>query len=662
MTEEKPVAIISDNPETRGENVGFGFTAYIKTIADLISYKENDTPLVIGIYGEWGSGKTTLMKNIKSYIDNDTRYESDKNYRRCKTIWYQAWKYSKEEEILSALIEEIFKTMKADNFFEECKAEIEKLAKRFDKSKIASNLIKLVSGIDINEFFRELEYKDKLGFYDIFQEFFNDLTWTYLNWGPKLKSCTEPDDRRGSLVIFIDDLDRCPETRIVSVLETIKLFMDKKGCIFVIGAANDIIIKALKKSYGEDAEKFMDKIVQVTFNLPQIPQEDFASFVAAVGKDPDDSVLRYLYLILPAMQNNPRRLKRFLNNLNLQYGLLKNRGIGIDFNHLIFWSIIDYNYPSLRKNIVENKNIRFFFTLQEAIRKVKELVKDNESWSLEGEVLKEISPALHEYIKDRELIKIVDEFSCTADQLMQLITMSSIVESAEAVREKKEIKRTKEIGGMVEVPAGEFIYGEEGRKEVISKPYQIDIYPVTNGQYEKFIKDNGYRNNEYWSTEGRKWRDEEKIELPGYWENADFNDPEQPVVGVSFYEAEAYAKWAGKRLPTEKEWEKAARGEDGRIYPWGNEFDKEKCNSEESGIGKTTRVTVYPGGVSPYGCHDMAGNVWEWCSDLYEKDGSARVSRGGSWDFGAFRCRASSRYFNHPANRWLYAGFRLARS
>ena len=182
---------------------------------------------------------------------------------------------------------------------------------------------------------------------------------------------------------------------------------------------------------------------------------------------------------------------------------------------------------------------------------------------------------------------------------------------------------------MVKVPKGPFLYGAEKIRVVIDHDYWIDQYPVTNKKYGEFVRGGGYEHKKYWSVQGWRWKTEENVVGPVWWDDIKWNKPDHPVVGVSYYEAEAYAAWARKRLPTEQEWEKAARGEDGRQYPWGEEFDQNRCNSREPGIG-TTPVNQYPNGVSPYGCYDMVGNVSEWC--LGRSDEGYRVCRSGSWN------------------------------
>jgi formylglycine-generating enzyme required for sulfatase activity len=192
-------------------------------------------------------------------------------------------------------------------------------------------------------------------------------------------------------------------------------------------------------------------------------------------------------------------------------------------------------------------------------------------------------------------------------------------------------KRHPDLDAMVEVPAGEFIYQDSSA--TIKKPYMIDVYPVTNQHYEKFITAEGYKDNDYWSKQGQAWLRNREYTEPRYWTDDSFNQPDHPVVGVSYYEAEAYAKWAGKRLPADYEWERAARGIDGRAYPWGDEFDQKRCNTAGSTLKKTTPVSRYPNGVSPVGCYDMAGNVCEWTVHPLEDDGKIpiRLTRGGSW-------------------------------
>jgi len=181
---------------------------------------------------------------------------------------------------------------------------------------------------------------------------------------------------------------------------------------------------------------------------------------------------------------------------------------------------------------------------------------------------------------------------------------------------------------MAPIPEGEFLMGtdpedifakehEKPQRRVWLSAYLMDIFPVTNERYKLFIETGGYQDEKCWTPEGWQWRLENKIECPLGWKLDDWNGPMQPVAGVSWYEAAAYCRWAGKRLPTDAEWEKAARGTDGRIYPWGNDVPSRELVNFHNLIGRTTPVDQYPDGRSPYGCYDMAGNVNNWCQDWY---------------------------------------------
>ncbi|HEU4782515.1 MAG TPA: SUMF1/EgtB/PvdO family nonheme iron enzyme [Ktedonobacterales bacterium] len=230
------------------------------------------------------------------------------------------------------------------------------------------------------------------------------------------------------------------------------------------------------------------------------------------------------------------------------------------------------------------------------------------------------------------------------------------------------------------VSAGAFTMGSDKARDSEARddetplcPVEVDAFaiaqhPVTVAEYACAIR-------------AKAVREPPAFKLIGYvtdWSEQQ-TQPDHPVVCVSWGDALAYANWLGKltgqpwRLPTEAEWEKAARGTDGRIYPWGDDFDKARCNTRERGIGDTTAVGSYPNGASQYHVQDMAGNVWEWTSSLYmpypycKNDGREtrnstdnRVLRGGSWFSYAEYTRAARRFNIPPVFLNFYSGFRLA--
>ena len=178
-----------------------------------------------------------------------------------------------------------------------------------------------------------------------------------------------------------------------------------------------------------------------------------------------------------------------------------------------------------------------------------------------------------------------------------------------------------------------------------------------------FVKDGGYDERAHWSDEDWQWKEKNDIAEPGYWRDAKRNAPNQPVVGVSFYEAKAFGKWAGGCLPSEQQWEAAARGAEGREYPWGNEREDGICNSSKAGLGVTSPVGLFPRSRSrDFELEDMAGNVWEWCDSFSSKGSRRRVLRGGSFDAYGLYVRSAYRNGGDPAYRSFNVGFRLART
>lgn len=256
------------------------------------------------------------------------------------------------------------------------------------------------------------------------------------------------------------------------------------------------------------------------------------------------------------------------------------------------------------------------------------------------------------------------------------------------------VTKTNSIDGkvMVRVQAGEFQMGTSAKQQadldaefelqpgvlrsespdarVVLAEFYIDRTPVTNAEYKKFLDANPNQPAPFLA---------EAIAQSYNWDKATRSFPagrdQYPVVLVNWEQASAYCRWSGGRLPTEAEWEKAARGSDGRVWPWGNDWESNLANTAESNIKDESPVGQYPKGASPIGALDMVGNVWQWTSSLEKpypynaNDGredaqapGGRVTRGGSWLFGAVVARTTTRNRFEAADVSLSIGFRCAES
>ena len=241
--------------------------------------------------------------------------------------------------------------------------------------------------------------------------------------------------------------------------------------------------------------------------------------------------------------------------------------------------------------------------------------------------------------------------------------------------ELPETKVGKDGAEMVLIPAGNFQMGSDDSRDsegpvhtVYVDTFYMDKYEVTNAQYRCFVQATRYSEPMGYGDVDGEWRNGLRP-----WSDSRFCADNQPVVCVSWDDAQAYAEWAGKRLPTEAEWEKAARGGlVGMEYPWGNKITEENANYGFN-IGSTTLVGSYP--PNGYGLCDMAGNVWEWCADWYDKNyyansvslnptgpdsGNFRVLRGGSWGNNASLLRVALRDIFSPTISNAIVGFRCA--
>jgi formylglycine-generating enzyme required for sulfatase activity len=726
------------------------FTPYVDTLADII--QTGNTPLTIGVFGTWGSGKTSLMRMVKNKIPDDFTI-----------AWFDAWKYDKEESlwrafllcVLTALKERARQLGKPFEEYEKLQSllyrdmEIEKVGGvTIDLAKLGgvaakglaqislsfipglSTLTKLVeelqSGVakDVDEATSAIRrertkiYIEQIQFLEQFQTRFRELVQEHV--------------KPNRFVVFIDDLDRCLPEKAIGVLEAIKLFLDVENCVFVIGLDQEVIARGIEMKYKElgakhegdtqphftvEGVRYLEKIIQLPFQIPPVEQANMGDFVKGlIAKWPRDECS---VVFAKSLEGNPRLVKRTVNTFLLLWNLAERRRLDIApiclAKVVAIQAIAPRLYELIKNNHTLLRDIESNFRAEVLAEKVtysytsssKNLKKGQASSSqLPQDLLNLINktPSVIEVFKLFINLDDANFTSNTYDELKAYFTLTRRTEiihppvsqkPAQSNRVSQPLAQQPVFEPqMVKIPSGKSFIGstpeqinqflKDGADEsvILSEypqhtldlpDYYIGKYLITNAQYKVFVQSAGYK-------------------APDDWEGSQFSQGKDahPVINVTWNDAVAYCEWlkqkTGKiyRLPSEVEWEKAARGEDGRIWPWAGGFNRDATNTREIQIGTTTPVGQFsPLGDSIYGCVDMIGNVWEWTLSLWgenwekpnfgypyilnderenidAKQAIARVIRGGSFNDSHVYARCAARGGGFPNTSIGCYGFRVA--
>jgi formylglycine-generating enzyme required for sulfatase activity len=523
-----------------------------------------------------------------------------------------------------------------DTEYEVKESWVEFIHKSFWEFFIAKAILRFLKKVE-KETNLELWILEIIGWKQIDPNSLNFLDDAIKIWKPKLENLK---DIRSKLVTAFKNMqERCYfGEEIIENKAGKPVLLEKEADCFAHGLANLLRVISV----------INDQMVSIEKNFPKMKAEELF---------PKPEQLYQLYSHLEAVRPGYFSSCEFDFKTVDFSGMVPDIVPSKDKNTLpsaVSWIFLQCEYPQLAKQIQENRWT--VDIMRNWINKFKTGDSKEEVWKIPDDQILKIPESLRDYIAQKEVVTLVSALPgyWGSDELFHYAKVNGPKTS------KKEETKLYNPDSMVTITKSAFLYGDEKKDKSIDEDFKIDMYPVTNERYKRFISAGGYDNKKAWSKDGWKWKEKEKIRQPAYWDVPRWNQSDHPVVGVSWYEADAFARWEGKRLPTEEEWERAARGTDGRKYPWGEEFDKEKCNSSESEIAKTTPVTRYPNGISQEGCYDMAGNVWEWTGSWYDKDKKYKILRGGSWYNYSENVHCSYRSDDFPSLRNFSLGFRCA--
>lgn len=689
--------ILSDHWLDRDAKLHFDFEGLAKTLAELAWNPANDTPFTVVVRGGWGRGKTTLMRRTQSLLDGK---ETPNGARKVTTLWFNAWKYSNEDSVLSGLLGTLLGEFQRGDLTDQLKGFLV-----HNKGTLIQRLLrvaapwirddkKLGALFDSNPV-DAAEYgliEEKRAFHDTFRGLFSRLSHLLLFSSdlvrdkrhiPESKLWPSMDQKKGSLAIFLDDLDRCPDKRILETLEAINLFLDLPGVCFYLGLDWERLAHILHKHFGDRTDEFLEKIVQISLELPEINQQDAGDYIAElVGSHPmlQETLSAEDAPIVAGLlaSRHPRHVKRFLNDLSMRLAVLNNTNhLGPESPQLPTASVLAWHLLHEALPEFAQKTAKLRANLDAFLR----------NWSETRANLKEdkMPENLDEGLRKAHEQGQLDPFIARLEDLERKQREALVHFGSPPEDQLKKVSRKARRTGIgklnwLKIKAGTFEIGSEEwnqsqpvHKIQITNDFFVAKYPITNAQYKDYV-------------------DASDANPPEHWDGGEIPEgkADHPVVHVSWEDAMAYCDWLNRRrdeqdgskvrLPTEAEWEYVASGMRGqkRRFPWGNPGPDDSFANFMNKVGETTPVGVYPKGATPYGVLDMAGNVWEWCLDAYDskfyaaspekdpvnlKDRSACVLRGGAFStLHPDALRTAFRYGDDPSDRDVAVGFRVVLS
>jgi formylglycine-generating enzyme required for sulfatase activity len=632
---------------------------------------DNLTPFTIVVRGGWGRGKTTLLRETQRQLDEAAGKTS--NLRRVHTLWFNAWKYPNEETILAGLLGAMLDEFRTGNLLKQLQDFIHKR-----KGRLTRMLLRIAAPwLDVEELAKpdaRFDYAEtKRAFYDEFRPLFAEL-WYLRQKGiaglgdtrhRDLEKLLRENERQQALAIFLDDLDRCPEDRVLAVMQAINLFLDLPGVCFYLGVDWERLSEVLEKKLDGRQDVFLEKMVQVSLELPEVSEAGAGEYLsskldtAALGAlfdNEEDGNKRALTAALAS--RHPRHIKGMLDDLSLTLSLLRNTNrLGSSAKQLPEQAVLAWHLLREMHDVSTWAALRARRTNLDALIRKWEALAETDNDAKPSEDFSERFAELHGRGVLHSQLKALNALSPEQRDMLvhfgSAATEETPTATARAAREPR--RETPDAERWVALPSGEFAMGSDDLERsrpahlVTLSAFNMARYPVTNAEYLAYVQATGKAPPRHWKGG----------EIP---EGLD----DHPVVSVSWRDAEAYCAWLSEklkhrdrervRLPTEAEWEYAARGAEGRTYPWGEEPPaKDRANYGDSNAG-TSPVGSFPKGATPEGLHDLAGNVWEWCADWYgpyseftgpnpkgPDKGETRVLRGGAFDDGAELLRAASR-------------------